>query len=47
MAEENILNKIVNENGEENKEDDIVTPWEIASSSEKGVDYDKLIGLKK
>ncbi|CEF61908.1 Tryptophan--tRNA ligase, cytoplasmic [Strongyloides ratti] len=43
MAEENILNKIVNENGEENKEDDIVTPWEIASSSEKGVDYDKLI----
>lgn len=25
------------------KEEDVVNPWEVASSSEKGVDYDKLI----
>jgi len=25
------------------KAEDVVNPWEVASSSEKGVDYDKLI----
>ena len=25
------------------EEDDIVNPWEVATSSAKGVDYDKLI----
>lgn len=25
---------------------DIVTPWEVASSSATGVDYDKLIGTR-
>lgn len=30
----------------ENKEevDDVVDPWNVASKSDKGVDYDKLIG---
>lgn len=28
-------------------EEDIVNPWEVASASDKGVDYDKLISKKK
>lgn len=28
---------------EENAED-VVNPWEVSSASQKGVDYDKLIG---
>lgn len=31
------------ENGSETVEEDIVNPWEVQSSSSKGVDYDKLI----
>jgi hypothetical protein len=29
------------------KAEDVVNPWEVASSSEKGVDYDKLISIPK
>jgi len=35
-------------NGAENhpdNEEDIVNPWEVQSSSAKGVDYDKLISM--
>ena len=28
-------------------EEDIVTPWNVASASQKGVDYDKLISKCK
>ena len=28
----------------ENEEEDIVDPWTVSSKSDKGVDYDKLIG---
>jgi len=28
----------------EELEEDIVTPWEVESKSEKGIDYEKLIG---
>uniref|UniRef100_A0AC35EUX7 Tryptophan--tRNA ligase n=1 Tax=Panagrolaimus sp. PS1159 TaxID=55785 RepID=A0AC35EUX7_9BILA len=37
-------------NGQGDNEEDIVTPWDVTASSEKGVDYDKLIirfGCKK
>uniref|UniRef100_A0A0K0ET40 Tryptophan--tRNA ligase, cytoplasmic n=1 Tax=Strongyloides stercoralis TaxID=6248 RepID=A0A0K0ET40_STRER len=44
MAEKNLDTDNVNEHGEVKEEDnDIVTPWEISSANEKGVDYDKLI----
>lgn len=35
-----------NENGPaaEADSEDIVTPWEVASASSSGVDYDKLLG---
>jgi hypothetical protein len=26
------------------EEDDVINPWEVASKSDSGVDYDKLIG---
>ena len=29
------------------QEEDVVTPWEVASASDKGVDYDKLISKFK
>ena len=29
------------------QEEDVVTPWEVASVSDKGVDYDKLISKFK
>ena len=29
------------------KAEDVVNPWEVASSSEKGVDYDKLISKSR
>uniref|UniRef100_A0A0N4ZQ81 Tryptophan--tRNA ligase, cytoplasmic n=1 Tax=Parastrongyloides trichosuri TaxID=131310 RepID=A0A0N4ZQ81_PARTI len=50
MSTVKIESKEVKENGIINEEDDVVTPWEITSSSAKGVDYDKLIvkfGCKK
>lgn len=28
-------------------DDDVVDPWNVASTSDAGVDYDKLIGLNK
>lgn len=35
-------------NGEEKpkvKREDLVTPWEVATTSDTGIDYDKLIGV--
>ncbi|CAH1277085.1 Hypp9474, partial [Branchiostoma lanceolatum] len=29
---------------EEETEDQLITPWEVTSGSQKGVNYDKLIG---
>lgn len=29
---------------DENKDDDTVTPWVVKTTSEKGVDYNKIIG---
>ena len=31
-------------NNQEVEEEDIVDPWTVSSKSDKGVDYDKLIG---
>lgn len=30
-------------NGENNEDADIVTPWDVNSQNETGIDYDKLI----
>nr|XP_039254452.1 tryptophan--tRNA ligase, cytoplasmic-like [Styela clava] len=43
MTEQNKLENGIKENGESVVEEDIVNPWEVQSSSSKGVDYDKLI----
>ena len=38
----------MSEEANKNKsEDDVVTPWTVASQKETGVDYDKLISNKK
>lgn len=37
-----IANLEVNENGQK-VEEDVVDPWNVVSTSETGVDYDKLI----
>lgn len=34
----------VGEKAEEEEGQDVVTPWEVKTSSEKGIDYMKLIG---
>ena len=34
----------LNVNEETGDSDDLVTPWEVKTTSAKGVDYDKLIG---
>lgn len=44
MTEEtNDIEKKVENMTTKNLEEDVVNPWEVASSSDKGVDYDKLI----
>lgn len=37
------INVILGDCHEDEKED-VVTPWDVASASAKGVDYEKLIG---
>ena len=37
--------KIGDAKQEEEEQEDIVNPWDVQSSSDKGVDYDKLIGM--
>lgn len=48
MPSENEVNYMTEERTEaegapSTVEDDVVTPWTVSSSSETGVDYDKLI----
>lgn len=35
----------LNTNETNNDEEDLVTPWEVKTTSNKGIDYDKLIGM--
>jgi tryptophanyl-tRNA synthetase len=49
-VEENLEKLKVEDAGNEETEEDIVDPWNVTSSSDKGIDYDKLIkkfGSKK
>jgi len=49
-VEENLEKLTVEDAGNEETEEDVVDPWNVTSSSDKGIDYDKLIkkfGSKK
>lgn len=49
-VEENLEKLKVEDAGTEETEEDVVDPWNVTSSSDKGIDYDKLIkkfGSKK
>jgi len=49
-VEENLEKLKVEDSGNEETEDDVVDPWNVTSTSDKGIDYDKLIkkfGSKK
>jgi len=49
-VEENLEKLNVEDSGNEETEDDVVDPWNVTSTSDKGIDYDKLIkkfGSKK
>ena len=35
-----------NEAAQQDENDDVVDPWNVVSKSDKGIDYDKLIGKK-
>lgn len=36
--------QMIKEKDEKDEDGDLVTPWDVAASSKKGIDYDKLIG---
>ena len=42
-VEENLEKLKVEDAGNEETEEDVVDPWNVTSSSDKGIDYDKLI----
>ena len=42
-VEENLEKLTVEDAGSEETEEDVVDPWNVTSSSDKGIDYDKLI----
>ena len=42
-VEENLEKLKVEDAGTEETEEDVVDPWNVTSSSDKGIDYDKLI----
>ena len=42
-VEENLEKLKVEDAGNEEPEEDVVDPWNVTSSSDKGIDYDKLI----
>ena len=46
-VEENLEKLKVEDSGNEETEDDVVDPWNVTSTSDKGIDYDKLISKFK